>query len=119
MTSTTMKVLNKVRKDKKNKNKVVKNKKKELTNIKIETKPKSENKSKIISKEKNEVIVKKVKYIMPTKSITDDLVNSCLNALQQLSVHQNKKKTLLEDETLIFAEIRCIKIQSLPGNIKL
>lgn len=108
----------KVKKEKKLKSKVVKNKKKAPVNIIIKAKPKSNIESKSIIQEKIENIAKNVKYIMPTKSVTDELVNSCLSALQELAVHQNKKKTLLEDETLIFAEIRCIKIQSLPGNIK-
>lgn len=61
----------------------------------------------------------KVKYIMPSKNITENLVTSALNALQQLSVHYQKKNTILEDETPIFAEINCVKIQSSKGAIKL
>lgn len=62
---------------------------------------------------------KKVKYVMPSKSITENLVTSSLNALQQLAVHYQKKNKIFEDETIIFAEINCIKIQNSKGNIKL
>ncbi|KAI5651824.1 ribosomal protein l1p/L10e family domain-containing protein [Phthorimaea operculella] len=55
---------------------------------------------------------------MPSKSVTPDLVDKALNALQQLTIHYQKKNTILEDETLIFAEIRCIKIQNSKGNVK-
>lgn len=62
---------------------------------------------------------KKLKYLMPSKSITETLVTSSLTALQQLAVHYQKKNTIFEDETPIFAEINCIKIQSSKGAIKL
>lgn len=62
---------------------------------------------------------KKVKYVMPSKSITENLVTSSLNALQQLSVHYQKKNTIFEEETPIFVEINCIKIQNSKGTIKL
>lgn len=65
------------------------------------------------------VVKKKVKYAMPSKSITENHVTSCLNALQQLAVHHQKKNTIFEDETPIFAEIKCIKIQNSKGAIKL
>ncbi|XP_030036567.1 ribosomal L1 domain-containing protein CG13096 [Manduca sexta] len=63
-------------------------------------------------------VKKRAKYIMPTKSVTDDVVNSCLNALQQLAIQHKKKNTILNDDTPIFAEIHCMKIQSTKGNIK-
>lgn len=65
------------------------------------------------------VEVRKIKYVMPSKSVTETLVTSTLNALQQLAVHYRKKNTIFEDETPIFTEINCVKIQSSKGNIKL
>lgn len=62
---------------------------------------------------------KKVKYVMPSKCITENLVTSSLTALQQLAAHYKKKNTIFEDETPIFAEINCVKIQNSKGNIKL
>lgn len=64
-------------------------------------------------------IKKKTKYVMPSKNINEDLVDSCLSALQQLSTNYNKKNTIFEDDTSIFAEINCIKIQNSTGNVKL
>lgn len=65
------------------------------------------------------IVKKKVKYVMPSKSITENLVTSSLNALQELAIHYKKKNTIFEDETPIFAEINCIKIQNSKGAIKL
>ncbi|XP_063380707.1 ribosomal L1 domain-containing protein CG13096-like [Cydia fagiglandana] len=62
---------------------------------------------------------KKRKYVMPSKYITEELVVKCLSALQQLSENHKNKNTLLEDETVIFAEIHCMKIQNTSANIKL
>lgn len=64
------------------------------------------------------IIKKKKKYIMPTKSVTNDVVNSCLTAILQLSILHKKKNTILDDESPIFCEISCIKIQSVQTNIK-
>lgn len=61
---------------------------------------------------------KKVKYVYPSKTITDDLVISCLTALQQLTAENKNKKAIFEDDTPIFMEIHCIKIQNTKGNIK-
>lgn len=62
---------------------------------------------------------KKVKYVMPSKSITGELVDKCLTALQQLTATYKNKNTILEDEVPIFAEIHCMKIQNTTANIKL
>lgn len=74
-------------------------------NINNNTEPKSNN--------------KKVKYVMPSKYITEDIVNSCLNALLKLTTHHTKKNSIFGVETPIFAEIRCIKIPNNKGNVKL
>lgn len=63
---------------------------------------------------------KKVKYVMPTKAITDELVNSCLNALLNVVVpHDKQKNAIFDDEKPIFAEIHCMKIQNTRGNLRL
>lgn len=63
---------------------------------------------------------KKVKYVMPTQSITENIVNSCLSALLDVVVtHDKQKNAIFDDEKPIFAEIHCIKIQNTRGNIKL
>lgn len=62
---------------------------------------------------------KKIKYVMPSKYIKENIVSSCLDALQQLATHSMKKNAIFDDETVIFAEIHCIKIQNTQGNIKL
>ncbi|KPJ02777.1 Ribosomal L1 domain-containing protein CG13096 [Papilio xuthus] len=73
-----------------------------------------------VPKDTEEVVkAKKVKYVMPSKAVKEDLVNSCLNALQKLTIHHNKKNTIFGTETSIFAEIRCIKIPRSRGNVKL
>ncbi|XP_013169512.1 PREDICTED: ribosomal L1 domain-containing protein CG13096-like [Papilio xuthus] len=72
-----------------------------------------------VPKDTEEVVkAKKVKYVMPSKAVKEDLVNSCLNALQKLTIHHNKKNTIFGTETSIFAEIRCIKIPRSRGNVK-
>lgn len=63
---------------------------------------------------------KKVKYVMPSQSVTKNLVNSCLSALLDVIVpHDNRKNAIFADEKPIFVEIHCIKIQNTRGNIKL
>lgn len=63
---------------------------------------------------------KSVKYVMPTESITGDIVDNCLNALLNVIVkHDKKKAAIFDDEKRIFAEIRCIKIQNTRGNVRL
>lgn len=63
---------------------------------------------------------KKVKYVMPSQSVTEDVANSCLSALLDVVVkHDKQKNVLFDDEKPIFAEIHCIKIQNTRGNIKL
>ncbi|CAK1596102.1 unnamed protein product [Parnassius mnemosyne] len=59
-----------------------------------------------------------VKYVMPSTSITENLVDSCLDALQKLAAHHSKKNAIFGFETSIFAEIRCMKIPNTRGNIK-
>lgn len=61
---------------------------------------------------------KKTKYIMPSKSITNELVEQCLLVLEQLKMNTKKKNAIFDEETQIFAEINCIKIQNSKGNIK-
>ncbi|KAJ0177175.1 hypothetical protein K1T71_007184 [Dendrolimus kikuchii] len=61
---------------------------------------------------------KKAKYVFPSKSITEDVVNSCLTALQHVTVQSKKKNTIFEEETPIFIEIHCIKIQNSKGNVR-
>lgn len=73
------------------------------------------NKSVADKKEKE----KKCNYVMPSKYITENVVNSSISALQQLAAHHKKTNVLFDDEQPIFAEIRCIKIQNARGNIKL
>ncbi|XP_049868909.1 ribosomal L1 domain-containing protein CG13096-like [Pectinophora gossypiella] len=96
---------------------------------KVKSKPVKEIATKLLSEENqiarepqslvNDIKQKnKTKYVMPSKSITEKLVNLSLNALQQLTVHYKKKNTIFEDETPIFAEINCIKIQNTKGNVK-
>ncbi|XP_014367592.2 ribosomal L1 domain-containing protein CG13096 [Papilio machaon] len=67
---------------------------------------------------KEVVKAKTVKYVMPSIAVKEDLVNSCLNALQKLTAHHNKKNTIFGCETSVFAEIRCIKIPHRRGNVK-
>ncbi|XP_075973453.1 ribosomal L1 domain-containing protein CG13096-like [Anticarsia gemmatalis] len=63
---------------------------------------------------------KKVKYTMPSKAITEDLVDSCLSALIDIAVcdQEKHKNFIFEDDKPIFAEIHCMKIQNTRGNIK-
>ncbi|XP_022830813.1 ribosomal L1 domain-containing protein 1-like [Spodoptera litura] len=68
---------------------------------------------------KEDVQKKKTKYVMPSASITDDLVNSCLSALLDVIVPNDRQKNkIFEDEKPIFAEIHCMKIQNTKGNIR-
>ncbi|CAB3224133.1 unnamed protein product [Arctia plantaginis] len=61
----------------------------------------------------------KGKYKMPSKAISEELINTCLNALLNVIVSDEKQKNaLFDDEKPIFAEIHCIKIQNTRGNIK-
>lgn len=63
-------------------------------------------------------VEKKIKYIMPTKAVTDKIVTACLNALEKLDSHDKKKNVIFGDETQIFMEIRCIKVLHSKGNVK-
>lgn len=63
---------------------------------------------------------KKEKYQMPSKAVSEELINSCLKALLNVIVSDEKQKNaLFDDEKPIFAEVHCIKIQNTRGNIKL
>lgn len=72
-----------------------------------------------IIKEEVPKTTKRKKFVMPSKYVTENVANLCLDALQQLAVQYKKKNAIFEDETPIFAEIHCIKIQNTRGNIKL
>lgn len=69
--------------------------------------------------DKSEKVIEKCTYVMPSIYITENVVDSSISALQQLAAHHKKTNALFDDEQLIFAEIRCIKIQNTRGNIKL
>ncbi|KAM3964367.1 ribosomal L1 domain-containing protein CG13096 [Aphomia sociella] len=56
---------------------------------------------------------------MPSRHITNELVEQCLAALEHLNTASKKKNAIFDEETPIFAEINCIKIQSSKGNIKI
>lgn len=56
-------------------------------------------------------------FVLPSASITGKTVTTCLNAIEKLAEHYKKGNKLFEDETAIFLEIHCIKIQSNKGNI--
>lgn len=87
--------------------------------------PPSPKETKIVKQVKEEIkkedaSKKKAKYVMPTASITDDLVNSCLTALLDVIVPNDRQKNkIFEDEKPIFAEIHCMKIQNTKGNVRL
>lgn len=74
---------------------------------------------KTIVENPNDFKKKKVKYIMPSKYISDSIIESCLVALEQLAACSKNKNVIFEDEVQIFAEINCIKIQTTKGNVKL
>ncbi|RVE45231.1 hypothetical protein evm_010121 [Chilo suppressalis] len=105
------------------KNKVVDKIKKPRKN-KVMEKTEGEHKRKkvsikaIIQDEKVVQKKKKVKFIMPSKYVTESIVESCLNAINQLAAITKKKNAIFEDEQPIFAEIHCIKIQTSKGNVK-
>lgn len=86
--------------------------------------PPSPKETKIVKQVKEEIkkedaSKKKAKYVMPTASITDDLVNSCLTALLDVIVPNDRQKNkIFEDEKPIFAEIHCMKIQNTKGNVR-
>ncbi|XP_041978213.1 ribosomal L1 domain-containing protein CG13096-like [Aricia agestis] len=63
-------------------------------------------------------IKKKTKYVLPSKFVTENLVSSCLSALQKLIENYNNKNVIFGDEIPIFMEIRSIKVQDKKGNIK-
>ncbi|XP_038211831.1 ribosomal L1 domain-containing protein CG13096-like [Zerene cesonia] len=71
-----------------------------------------------INSKKTVLKKKKVKYVYPSKAVTGIIVDSCLNALQKLTEHHNTKNVIFGDESPIFLQIRCIKIQNDKGNIK-
>lgn len=86
--------------------------------------PPSPKETKIVKQVKEEIkkedaSKKKAKYVMPTASITDDLVNSCLTALLDVIVPNDRQKNkIFEDEKPIFAEIHSMKIQNTKGNVR-
>ncbi|CAG9094746.1 unnamed protein product [Plutella xylostella] len=59
----------------------------------------------------------KKRYTKPSKFINDKLVDLCLSAVLKLAEDSKKSNKILEDETAIFAEIHCMKIQNTKGNI--
>lgn len=61
----------------------------------------------------------KKRYTKPSKFINDKLVDLCLSAVLKLAEDSKKSNKILEDETAIFAEIHCMKIQNTKGNISL
>ncbi|CAH2106454.1 unnamed protein product [Euphydryas editha] len=63
-------------------------------------------------------VMKKVKYVMPSKAVTENIVTACLDALEKLDSHDKKKNVIFGDETQIFMEIRCIKILHSKSNLK-
>ncbi|XP_047529648.1 ribosomal L1 domain-containing protein CG13096 [Vanessa atalanta] len=113
---------------KNNKSIAVKARQKKITPIKTE-KMKSKGSKKVLkqklSKSPSKVtttpivtVQKKIKYMTPSKVVTENLVTACLNALEKLTTLSNKKNTIFGDETQIFMEIRCIKILKSKGNVK-
>lgn len=62
---------------------------------------------------------KKTKYVMPSKFITNEVIENCLLALEKLAAASVKKNAIFNDESQIFLEINCIKIQNDRRNIKL
>lgn len=72
----------------------------------------------INNKEKVDLRKKKVNFVMPSKYITESIVESSLNALEQVAACTKNKNAIFEDEQHIFAEIHCMKIQTSRGNIK-
>ncbi|XP_034830366.1 ribosomal L1 domain-containing protein CG13096 [Maniola hyperantus] len=87
---------------------------------KLLLKPSSPISSDNIVIDKSTEIVKKKKshYKVPSKVITEDLVTSCLVALEQLTSHYDRKNAIFGDETPIFMEIRCIKIPNTRANMR-
>ncbi|KAF9424025.1 hypothetical protein HW555_000734 [Spodoptera exigua] len=100
------------------------NKKVKPQNPKPKVTPPSPKETKIVKQVKEEIkkedALKKIaKYVMPSASITDDIVNSCLSALLDVIVPNDRQKNkIFEDEKPIFAEIHCIKIQNTRGNVR-
>ncbi|CAH0701245.1 unnamed protein product [Spodoptera exigua] len=100
------------------------NKKVKPQNPKPKVTPPSPKETKIVKQVKEEIkkedaLKKKAKYVMPSASITDDIVNSCLSALLDVIVPNDRQKNkIFEDEKPIFAEIHCIKIQNTRGNVR-
>ncbi|CAG9786199.1 unnamed protein product [Diatraea saccharalis] len=114
----------KKRKEKTNKNQVKDKIKKRSKDEIVNTMDKTNKKKKkvavmsVIQDENITVQKKKTKFIMPSRYITESIVESCLNALDQVAACSIKKNAIFEDEQKIFAEIHCIKIQTSTGNIK-
>ncbi|CAG4979999.1 unnamed protein product [Colias eurytheme] len=97
--------------------KKIKKNSKSVINLPLEKSEQKENRKNIQAKP---IILKKkkVKYVYPSKGVTAVIVDSCLNALQKLTEHYNTKNVIFGDESPIFLQIRCIKIQNEKGNIK-
>lgn len=68
----------------------------------------------------NNKVKKKTKYVLPSKYITEKIIDSCLSALDKIAIqYREKNKKIFDDDTPIFAEINCIKIPSNKGRITL
>ncbi|XP_053608075.1 ribosomal L1 domain-containing protein CG13096 [Plodia interpunctella] len=102
------------------KSKLNKIKKSQLKQEKASLKP-IKKKQIITKKSINELnnVANKVKLFMPSKYITEKLVEQCLQALEKLTAATKNKNAIFDEETPIFAEIKCIKIQNTRGNIKI
>lgn len=102
------------------KSKLNKIKKSQLKQEKASLKP-IKKKQIITKKSINELnnVANKVKLFMPSKYITEKLVEQCLQALEKLTAATKNKNAIFDEETPIFAEIKCIKIQNTRGNIKM
>ncbi|XP_028177109.1 ribosomal L1 domain-containing protein CG13096-like [Ostrinia furnacalis] len=81
-----------------------------------EKKPKKDVLKTIIKDQQN--VAPKTKFVMPSKNIKEANVDLCLAALEQVATNTKNKNAIFDDETQIFAEINCIKIQTTTGNIK-
>lgn len=91
----------------------------------LQVKPPPAKKTKIVKQiteeiKKEAAPKKKVKYVLPSESVTENLIQSSLSALLNVLVaHDKQKNAIFDDEKPIFAEIHCIKIQNTNGNVKL
>ncbi|KAL4712288.1 hypothetical protein ACJJTC_004050 [Scirpophaga incertulas] len=105
-------------------------KKPDVINAEVTTKRSSlsdkvtkQKKTKIVSEKAIDAYIltekkKKSKLVMPSKYVTENIVLSCLNRLDQVAASSKKKNLIFEDEQPIFLEIHCIKIQTTRGNFR-